>query len=309
MDVIFVLTGAVLLYAGGETLVKGAVSFSRIYGVSSFVVGLTVVAFGTSTPELASTLLAVRRGSGDLALGNVIGSNTANIGLILGAAAAIQPIAAHRRFLRRESPLLLAVAALLAVVVADASLNRGEGLFLALLLLAYVAFLFRFDDMDIIAEEDYDQAPGTPLAALVLVIGGALLLVLGAGALVEGSVSLARRIGVSERVIGITLVAFGTSLPELATAVVAALQRQADIALGNVVGSNIFNILGVLGVTAAVHPFAITPPPPWLDMAVMLGFSVALVPFVLTRRRIDRAEGALLLIGYFCYVAALFAAN
>ena len=312
MDLLYVLAGIALLYVGGEVLVKGAVTISRLYGISSFVVGLTVVAFGTSTPELASTLIAVWRGSPDLALGNIIGSNSANIGLILGATAMIEPIRAHRDFLRRETPLLLVISTILCVVVYDGELSRPEGLTMTVLLLAYMIFLFFFTEPLEVHESDEDGADETSaiaigtLGALLMVGAGALTLVAGASAMIEGAVNLARQTGVSERVIGITLVAFGTSLPELATAVVAALRKESDIALGNVVGSNIFNILGVLGVTAATHPFTIPTPAPWSDIIIMLAFSVLLIPFVATSQEINRAEGALILAAYLAYVAILF---
>ncbi len=309
MEILLALLGALLLYAGGELLVKGAVNLSRLYELSPMVIGLTVVAFGTSTPELASSLIAVWREAPAIAVGNVVGSNIANIGLILGCAACLFPIAARSEFLRRETPILVAVTALVPLVLADHTVSRLEGIMLSALVIPYLWLLLRQKgsaDVEKEFEQEYGDATGSPMQAVGFVVGGALLLILGATALVEGAVALARQWGISERVIGITVVAFGTSLPELATAIVAALRREADIALGNVVGSNVFNILAVLGLTAASRPIAVDPGSMTIDVGVMMALSLALVPMLLTKQRISRMEGAVLISAYATYVWFLF---
>jgi cation:H+ antiporter len=309
MEYVLVLAGVGLLYGGGELLVKGAVSLSHILGLSPLVVGLTVVAFATSTPELASSLIAVARGSTDIAVGNVVGSNTANIGLILGAAALVDPITAHAKFLVREMPVLLGVSLLLALVIGD-GVTRVEGLILVALIAPYIWLLLRDRELATVEAqfaEEYRSAPGRPLEATALVVGGIFLLVAGAGALIEGAVEMARSFGISERVIGVSLVAAGTSLPELATSVVAAMRREGDIALGNVVGSNVFNILAVLGITATVTPLAAVAESMTVDVLVMLGFTLLLAPLAISGQVINRWEGALLLVGYAAYITLLFA--
>ncbi len=312
MAVAMVLLGVALLYWGGEILVKGAVNLSRIYGLSPLVIGLTVVAFGTSTPELASSLFAARRGSGVIAVGNVIGSNIANIGLILGAAALVYPIKARAHFLSRELPILIGTALLMPLVMWGDEITRLEGVVLCVLLVPYVWLLVGHTDEeeDEISQEfdrEYGETPDSPLLPAARIGLGIALLVAGAGALVDGAVDLARAVGVSEKVIGITLVAFGTSLPELATSLVAAFRHEGDIAFGNVIGSNVFNILLVLGATAAAVPFPIASTDMAWDTLVMIGFSLALVPCVLTGYKLGRAEGGLLVASYLAYVAYLFA--
>ncbi len=305
MDLLLVLLGVAFLYGGGELLVRGAVNLSRIYGLSPLVVGLTVVAFGTSAPELAASLIAVARGSADLALANVIGSNSANIGLILGTAALIHPIAAHAKFLLREIPVLIGASLLLPIVLLTDNVGRIEGIILVGLIAPYIWLLLRDRELESVEDEfaeEYGTSPGRPLDAIILAGCGTILLVAGAAALVEGAVTTARSFGISERVIGITLVAFGTSLPELATSIVAAMRRQGDIALGNVVGSNVFNILAVLGITATISPIEVTLHSVEVDILVMLAFTILIAPFAVTDRKISRLEGGLLVASYLAYI-------
>jgi cation:H+ antiporter len=312
MEFVLVLLGVGLLYGGGELLVRGAVNISRIYGLSPLVVGLTVVAFGTSAPELAASLTAAFKGSPEISLGNVIGSNSANIGLILGLAALIDPISAHAKFLVREMPVLIGVSLLLPLVLLVGDVERYEGIGLVLFIVPYIWILLRERETKAVEaefEEEYGRDPGRPLDALALTVGGILLLVGGASALVEGAVEVARSFGFPEHIIGITLVAFGTSLPELATSIVAAMRREGDIALGNVVGSNVFNVLVVLGLTATVRPLSVAFDAFALDTMVMLGFTFALAPFVMTGRTISRVEGIVLLAGYLAYVVTVLTAR
>jgi cation:H+ antiporter len=311
MNVFLVATGTLLLYLGGESLVRSAVRLARHWGVKPMVVGLTVVAMGTSMPELFASLLAALRGSPDIALGNVIGSNTANIGLILGLTALISPIRTHARFLRREVPFMLGVAALLLALVALGDLTRLAGGVLVALVSLYLAVLLRGrEEADVEEEFEREYAADGARSSLVAWLGLVLgLLLLGGGAqlLVTGATGMARALGVAELTIGLSLVAVGTSLPELFTSVVAAIRREPDIALGNVVGSNILNVLVVLGATSLVTP--ITVPAEggvsW-DVLIMLGFSLLLLPFLLTGLRLGRRESALLLAGYAAYIVYLY---
>ncbi len=301
---LFILAGFVLLMAGGEVLVRGAVALAARLGVSPLLVGLTVVGFGTSTPELVTSLDAAFAGAPGIAVGNVIGSNIANILLILGIAALLMPVAVDRRaFLRDGGVALIAALAAVAVVLAGA-LSRPAGALLVLGLGAYIAVAFWRDR----GSADPDAAPPRhgPAVAAALALGGIALTVFGARLLVQGATDLATAWGVPETVIGLTVVAVGTSLPELATAVVAAMRRQGDIAFGNVVGSNIYNILGILGVTALVRPIPVPPEIAAFDIWVMLAATVALTAVAVTGWRVTRGEGAALVAAYAAYCAVLF---
>lgn len=305
MSVLLLLLGVALLYLGGEWLVKHAGRLAKNLGLSPLVIGLTVVAFGTSSPELAATLVSAFRGVPDIAIGNIIGSNIANIGLILGLTALLYPLQTERSFLRREIPVMLLVSAALFVVVAGGTIGRIEGLVLLAGLLSYLAYLLRNDEVPL-DELSQAEAAGPTWRAVVGAAAGIVLLVVGAQALVSGAVEIARALGVSERVIGLTMVALGTSLPELASAVVAALRRQSDLILGNIIGSNIFNILAILGTTALVHPIPVAVAAIRLDLWVMFGLSALVLPLMLPRYRLGRRGGALLLALYAAYVIYLY---
>ena len=303
MDVVLIVLGVALLYFGGNLLVANASLLARRWGVSSLVIGLTVVALGTSAPELASSLTAALRGVPELALGNVIGSNVANIALILGVTALIYPLSTPKPFLRRELPVMIGSAALLPLLLRDGTLGRFDGVLLLACLGVYLwTLLSRRDPVE--AEDEGGSRPAwaSTLGALV----GLGFLVGGAQLLVSGATSLARSFGVPELVIGLTLVAVGTSLPELATAGVAAFRREPDIALGNVVGSNIFNVLFILGVAALVKPLQITYGVVALNLWLMVGLSLLLLPLLLTGLRLGRREGGLLLVLYVFYVGYLY---
>lgn len=306
MSILLVAIGIVLLYYGGDFLVRSAGALALRFGVSPMLIGLTVVAFGTSLPELAATLAAAFGGAPELAFGNVVGSNIANVGLILGLTALIYPLATRRGFLRRELPIMLGVVALLFPLLAGGRIGRWEGAVLALGLVGFVVFLFR-NDSELLEEGEELGDPNAPLWRwLALIVVGIVLLVLGAQALVTGAVGVARALGVPERVIGLTLVAFGTSLPELASSLVAALKRQTDLILGNIIGSNVFNVLAVLGVTSLVHPISLDMGGVRTDLLVMLAFSAALLPLMWRRARLGRFGGGLLLTGYVLYIGLLF---
>ena len=311
MSVLFIILGAALLYGGGELLVRNAVHLARRFGLSSLVIGLTVVAFGTSAPELAATLLSSLGGAPDLAIGNVLGSNVANLGLILGLTALVYPLQADRHFLKREVPLVVASALVLFPVLWDGRVGRSEGGVLFALLIMYLLYLFRTgneagDEAGDEEESGGEETKEVPLRrALPLVALGVVLLVVGAQFLITGAVEVAARLGVPERVVGLTVVALGTSLPELASSLVAALKRETDLLLGNVVGSNVFNVLAILGITSLVKPLPVGGGA-LSDLWVVLGFSLALWPLMARGSRLGRLNGALLFGGYVAYTVFLY---
>jgi cation:H+ antiporter len=297
------LAGLVLLVLGGHALVGGASALAARLGVSPLVVGLTVVAWGTSAPELAVSLGAALRGQGDIALGNVVGSNIFNILGVLGLSALVAPLAVSRRLVRLDVPILIALSAAVYVLGLDGRVSRVEGALLVAAGVAYTVFAVRTSRAD---APPVPAAPGAHAlaAGVVRVVAGLALLALGARWLVESAVALARGLGISELVIGLTIVAAGTSLPEVAASVVAAWRGERDIAVGNAVGSNIFNILSVLGLTAAVSRTGVPVAPAALafDIPVMVAVALACLPLFFTGMRIGRGEGALL-VGYYAAYA------
>ena len=300
--------GFLLLVAGGEALVRGAVSVASRLGVSPLLIGLTLVGFGTSTPELVTSLQAAFDGLPGIALGNVVGSNVANVLLILGVAAIIAPVAAARAGFRRDGTALAVATALCVGVVLYGALDRWLGgvLVAALAIYLVVAYLTdRAGEPDPAAASDAAPLPGPLWLTLALAVGGIAVTILGARLAVDAAVSLALVWGMSETVVGLTIVAVGTSLPELVTSVVAALRRESGIAFGNVVGSNIYNILGILGVTALVRPIAVPMQIAQLDVWVMTGAALALIAAVALRQRVDRVTGLAFLAAYTGYTAWL----
>ena len=318
LDAVMFAGGLVALYFGAEWLVRGAARLARALGISAIIVGLTIVAFGTSAPELVVTVLAAGRGQSDVAVGNVVGSNIVNIGLILGLSAAMSIIRIQARLILREMPIMIAAAIGLIALGADGIISRLDGLLLFAGLIAFVLYMLRAARLGaaplLEAEfQEYEEETGMiPTGAgrgrdLLLIGAGLVSLVIGAELLVRAAVSFARAAGVSELVIGLTIVSIGTSLPELATSVVAALRREADIAVGNVVGSNIFNVLAVLGIAPLVQPVAVAGSLYDFEMWVMLAFSVALPILCRSGFRLARIEGALLVVGYVAFLWALVA--
>ncbi|MCA9840093.1 MAG: calcium/sodium antiporter [Trueperaceae bacterium] len=308
MSILYLILGIALLYAGGEFLVRHASLLASRFGISSLVIGLTVVAFGTSAPELAATLASALDGAPDLAIGNVIGSNIANVALILGIAALIYPVSAGKLFLKRDFPVMMAVSLLLIPFMLDGVVSRLEGGILVGLLIAYLVYLLKYDQSQLAADDLPSEPKGPVWQNIVLLILGIGLLIAGARLLVIGAIAIATRLGVPEAVIGLTVVAFGTSLPELASSVIAASKKQSDILLGNVIGSNIFNVLAILGITALVKPLAEPFAAIRLDILIMLGFSLALLPLFIvgTRGRLGRVPGGLLFAAYLTYIVLLF---
>lgn len=307
--------GLILLVVGGDSLVRGGVALARHFGVSPLLIGLTLVGFGTSTPELVTSLEAALAGSPGIAIGNVVGSNTANILLILGLAALLRPIATNPTALRRDGPVMMLAALLCLGVVLWGTVERYWGAVFVALLTAYVihTYLRERQHSDASAAmhtseaEAHHALPQRFWVSVLLTAAGFGLTILGAKFLVGGAIDLAAAAGVSETLIGLTIVAVGTSLPELVTSVVATLRREGDVALGNVVGSNIYNILGILGVTALVEPIAVPAEIVRLDIWVMLAATVAMLFVAATGKRISRIEGGVLMAGYGGYLAVLIA--
>jgi len=327
--ILFVLAGLVLLVLGGDLLVRGAVKAATRLGVSPLVIGLTLVGFGTSTPELVTSVQASLAGAPGIAIGNIVGSNIANILLILGIAALIAPIAVQARALRRDGAVALAVAVAFAALAFVWPLDRVVGAVFVAGLALYIWTAFRQETSaapataghgalydKALATEGVDDAlapdtaerGGSLLWPLLLALAGLVLVVAGGWLLVEGATELARAFGISETVIGLTVVAVGTSLPELVTSVVAALRRQADVAFGNIIGSNIYNVLGIGGVTGLVAPVTIPTEIATFDLPVMVGVTALMLVFAYTARKIARWEGAVLLAGYGVYLWFLWPA-
>jgi len=313
--------GLALLVIGGDLLVRGAVRVAERLGVSPLVIGLTLVGFGTSMPELVTSVQAALSGAPGIAWGNIVGSNIANILLIAGASAMLFPIAVTAPALRRDAMVMLAVAAVFVALAALVPMGRGIGAAFVLTLAAYVILTIRNDraatagalrDKEIALEAlDPGLAPVASrraglLVPLLLALGGLALVIGGGAALVRGAVALAQSFAIPETVIGLTIVAVGTSMPELVTSVMAAIRRQGDVAFGNIVGSNIVNILGIGGVTALIAPLPVPDAITRFDAPVMLGLSMLLVLLAATGLRVSRREGALLLSGYAIYLAVLW---
>ena len=304
-----IVGGLVLLYFGAEGLVRGSSRLALRSGLSPLTVGLTVVAFGTSSPELAVSLEAAIVGREAIALGNVVGSNIANLALILGVAAIIRPMVIQSKLVRLDLPILASCSALLTLLLLDRGLGRLEGVVLVLGLIAYVALNIRNARREHAhVKTEYAQALPRPKGSLwldvVLVGVGLALLIVGGGVLINGAVAAAEMLGVTEAFVGLTIVALATSLPELATSMLAAFRGEGDIALGNLVGSNVFNILGVLGPAAIIRPMqgtALT----ILDLGTMTLVAFLVLPLMRTGFRLNRVEGGILAAVYGGYMYAL----
>lgn len=308
-----IVIGLVCLFYGGEWLVNGAVNTARRMGVSPLVIGITLVGFGTSTPELVTSLEAAFAGSPDIAIGNVVGSNIANVLLILGSTALFYPLAVHRGALKRDGAMMCLATALLAGFAFAGVIGQTAGLVFMAALATYVLYTYlserkAYDASAKMHRQEAEVAEGEsqPLAkALGLAVAGIVLTIAGAKVLVSGAIDLARLANISEAVIGLTIVAVGTSLPELAASIAAGLKRQGDVVIGNILGSNIYNILGILGITATVKPLTISEQILGVDIWVMCAAAVAAIAFSLTDSKISRNEGAILLAGYVFYTGYL----
>ncbi|MCQ4259389.1 calcium/sodium antiporter [Stutzerimonas stutzeri] len=318
MTFVYLIAGLVLLVAGAEVLVRGAAKLAAQFGIPPLIIGLTVVAFGTSAPETAVSVQAALNGSGDIAIGNVLGSNIANVLLILGMTSLIAPLIVSRQLIRLDVPIMIGASLVTYALAWDGSLSRLDGALLFSAVVGYTLFLIISSrrasaaaaaDDEFAKEFGLDETP-KPYATLInaaLVVVGLVLLVTGSNFLVEGAVSLARALGLSELVIGLTVIAIGTSLPELATSILAAIRGERDIAVGNIVGSNIFNLLCVLGLASLVSPAAISVAASALafDFPVMIAVAVACLPIFFTGYAINRWEGLLFLAYYAAYTGYL----
>ncbi|KFN47758.1 hypothetical protein N790_07455 [Arenimonas malthae CC-JY-1] len=314
MTLILFLAGLALLIVGADVLVRGASRLSLRLGIAPLVVGLTVVAFGTSAPELAISVKAALDGHTDLALGNVVGSNIFNVLFILGISALLAPLVVDRQLVRQEVPILVGLSLLVAWMAFDLRLSRAEGLLLVALLVAYTVLLYRqgtraapAEVADTLVTEPPSRWLSRLPVQLVLIVVGLAMLVVGSRWLVEAATVFATMLGVSPLVIGLTIVAAGTSLPEVATSVIAALRGEREIAVGNVLGSCIFNLVCVLGFSAVVAKGGLSVPGPLLafDLPVMVAVSVACLPVLFTGHLVARWEGALFLAYYVFYTAYL----
>ncbi|WP_027135528.1 calcium/sodium antiporter [Geminicoccus roseus] len=313
MTWLLILSGLVLLVVGGELLVRGAVSAARAIGISPLMIGLTLVGFGTSAPELVTSLIAAFQGAPGIAVGNVVGSNIANILLILGVTALIYPLAVAPPAFRRDGLALAGSTVACLGAVLWGFMDRWIGLLFVAVLVAYIAWAYRSEraapdaeaEMHEHVAEDARAGPGGILGSVVLALVGIAATVGGARLLVGGAIELAQSAGISETVIGLTIVAVGTSLPELVACAVAALRRHADVALGNVIGSNIYNVLGILGITSSVHPIAIPVEIARLDIWVLIAATALVLLFLRTGWTLRRWEGAVFVLLYGAYAGYL----
>ena len=301
------ILGLAALFFGGEWLVRGSSRIAQSFGISKLVVGLTIVAMGTSAPELVVSVNAALVGSSDISVGNIVGSNIANIGLILGVSGLVFPLVVHYSLLKKELPIMLAASVGLYLAFLDGIIGRFEGLLLIIGMGIFLLFMFdsakktkSTDD-----ETDSNVQPNRVRDGLLIVAGIAVLMV-GANLTVDNAVAIALELGISELLIGITVVAVGTSLPELVTSVTAAFRKESDIAVGNIVGSNIFNILFIMGITAVIQPVSVAANIIRVDSLVMIAFALLLLPFG-WNRKLGRMEATLLLVAYIIYV--IFAAT
>ena len=305
------ILGLVALTFGAEGLVRGSASLAIRLGLTPLIIGLTIVAFGTSTPELVVSLGASLNNQADISIGNVVGSNIFNIGIILGLTALLCPVKVSLQVIKHDCPIMIAVSLFALFLITEGTISRLAGIVLFTVLVAYTGFTIWLAKKEVSAEIERQFQDGVPSQSkslyidLLFIVGGLLLLVAGSHLLVVSATDIARFIGISEAVIALTIIAAGTSMPELATSLVAALRYQPDIAVGNVVGSNIFNILGILGVSSIAKPLSATGIT-GLDLWVMVAFAIALLPMMYTELKLQRWEGGLLLVGYVVYIWVLW---
>lgn len=315
INVLLVAVGLAMLFAGSEFLIRGSVKIAKRMHISQLVIGLTVVAFGTSTPELVVSINSALEGQADISLGNIIGSNIVNIGLILGLSAAIFPIAVHIKTIRREIPIMLAVSLIIIPISLDGTISQIDGAFLVISLIAFIYFSYRQSKKEntqipLIIDDNRENSISNNLAFtpliknIVFVIIGIILLYFGSSFTVDNAVSIANSLGISERIIGLTIIAIGTSLPELITSVGAARKKHADLSIGNIIGSNIFNVLSILGISSLIIGIKVNFTI-FIDYIVMIGFSAALIPVMKSGFIISKKEGYILVTAYLLYLGFL----
>ncbi|TAG04193.1 MAG: sodium:calcium antiporter [Betaproteobacteria bacterium] len=308
-----ILGGLVLLLIGGELLVRGAVASAKSLGVSPLVIGLTLVGFGTSTPELVTSITAALNNSPGIAVGNVVGSNIANVLLILGIAAMIYPLAIDPKGFRRDAIMVVVAALACLAVVLNGFMDRWVGFVFVAALIAYVVYVYQSerrapDEAAVVAEHRAEDAPKGPKAmwiSIAMAVIGIAITILGAKFLVSGSIELAKGFGISDTIIGLTIVAVGTSMPELVSSVIAALRKHSDVAYGNIIGSNIFNVLFILGATSIISPIAMPSQIAAFDIWVMLAATALLVFFARSGFKLQRWEGLVFMLAYCGYTGYL----
>lgn len=303
MDYLLLLVGLIVLVVGGEVLVKGAVAIAYRFEISPLVVGMTIVSFGTSAPELLVSIQAALEGHPAISIGNVVGSNISNLALVLGLTTLIFPLPVKENTVKIDWPVMMGASLLFYLVIAfDEKLNRIEAFGFLVLLIVFLVWLIRKSRKEEKQSENREQSAQNLARAILFVVAGCVALAFGASWLLDGAVGIATNFGVSEHVIGVTIVAFGTSVPELATSCIAAFRKQTDISLGNLIGSNIFNILAILGITGIIKEIPISSEVLSYDIFWMLGISFIILPFVLIDRKIYRIEGGILFMSYLLYV-------
>lgn len=311
-NLLFLLLGITLLTFGGEALIRSSLAAAKRFGLSPLLSGLIIVGFGTSAPELVVSIDAALNKQADIAVGNVVGSNIGNILLILGLCAVITPLTISALALKRDASVMLVSSVIFCVLAYNQSIRFGDGLLLIALLFIYLIYTYytekkQHNAQAIMHENEASEVTVLPQSlwlSITMLVAGLALLIIGSKVLLVGATGLAQSFGISEGVIGLTVVAVGTSLPELTVSVIAALRKHADVAVGNILGSNIFNMLGILGVSALLQPLPLSPRILQFDQWVLLGTSLLLMAFLYTGRRVGRGEGAILLLGYGAYLAA-----
>lgn len=315
IHIFWLLVGLVLLTVGGEALVRGALAAARRIGVSPLLAGLVIVGFGTSAPELVVSLQAAMNNQPDIAIGNVIGSNIANILLILGVSAMVMPMVTHIRCLRRDGLTMLAATILFMLLASFNGLSRIEGLVFLAVLVGYLIWAYRTEKEDTHSpeaelhkaeSEEIEVVPMSIPITVLAIVGGLAMLIAGADRFLLGAVGLGQALGVPEAIIGLTVVAVGTSLPEFAVSIIAAIRRHADVAVGNIIGSNIFNLLCILGISSVITPLPLQGRLLQIDQFVMLGAAALLLAFLFFGLRVSRLKGAILLASYVIYLGVMF---
>ena len=316
LNILYLLVGVALLTAGGEGFIRGALGLAKKWGLSALFCGLVIVGFGTSMPELFVSVNAALNNQPDIAIGNVIGSNIANVLLILGLCAMIMPLTVAPISLRRDALMVIAASVLCIALSSKGVISFAEGLLLLGALAAYLTWAYLSEkgqsapaaELHAAEGQEIENVPQSMFWSVVQLVVGLGLLIAGSQILLKGAVGIAHGLGVSEAVIGLTLVAFGTSLPELTISIIAALRKHADVAVGNILGSNIFNLLGILGVSSLIKPIQVTGRVAEFDQWVMLAVALVLLLFLYTGRRLSRTEGGMLFLAYVAYIGVSYVA-
>ena len=316
LNILYLLVGVALLTAGGEGFIRGALGLAKKWGLSALFCGLVIVGFGTSMPELFVSVNAALNNQPDIAIGNVIGSNIANVLLILGLCAMIMPLTVAPISLRRDALMVIAASVLCIALSSKGVISFAEGLLLLGALAAYLTWAYLSEkgqsapaaELHAAEGQEIENVPQSMFWSVVQLVVGLGLLIAGSQILLKGAVGIAHGLGVSEAVIGLTLVAFGTSLPELTISIIAALRKHADVAVGNILGSNIFNLLGILGVSSLIKPIQVSGRVAEFDQWVMLAVALVLLLFLYTGRRLSRTEGGILFLAYVVYIGVSYVA-